>query len=152
MKPIQEGSPFCSPFFFAQVYQFIRQQQKSYYTSIKQVLLQEHFVSSIFFHLLAFFSVNTLNDLAAISPRPKTNATALILWIQTCLFYIVAAMAEYALLLTSRCWIPYVENKRYFGQLLRSTLNRLDKCMVILLPIVFFIHSFVFWKSVESYY
>ena len=115
-------------------------------------MLQEHFVSSIFFHLLAFFSVNTLNDLAAISPRPKTNATALILWIQTCLFYIVAAMAEYALLLTSRCWIPYIENKRYFGQLLKSTLDRLDKCMVILFPIVFFIHSFVFWKSVESYY
>ena len=104
------------------------------------------------FILLAFFSVNTLNDLAAISPRPKTNATALILWIQTCLFYIVAAMAEYALLLTSRVWIPYIENKKYFGQLLKSTLDRLDKCMVILFPIVFFIHSFVFWKSVESYY
>ena len=105
-----------------------------------------------FLHLKLYLSDYTLNDLAAISPRPKTNATALILWIQTCLFYIVAAMAEYALLLTSRVWIPYIENKKYFGQLLKSTLDRLDKCMVILFPIVFFIHSFVFWKSVEGYY
>ena len=98
--------------------------------------------------LILNFAVNTLNDTSTKSPRPKTNATALVSWIETCLYYIVAAMLEYAILLASNMMVSYVHKKRRCGYFLDYVVLHLDKLMVLLFPTVFSIHAFTFWTNV----
>ena len=98
------------------------------------------------------FSVNTLNEVSVRSPRPKTNATALILWIDLCLFYVVAAMIEYAALLAATNIQNMDIEKRNCNIALTYFTLHMDRVMLILFPAIFLIHSAMFWSSITGYY
>ena len=64
-----------------------------------------------------------------------------------CLYYIVAAMMEYALILACNSWVTQSrKDNRVFDFILRS----LDKVMFILFPTMFGIHIYVFWKPIQD--
>ena len=96
------------------------------------------------------FSVNTLNEVSVRSPRPKTNATALILWIDLCLFYVVAAMIEYAALLAATNIQNMDKEKRNCNKALTYFTLHMDRVMLILFPVIFLIHSAMFWSSITG--
>ena len=132
MKPILEELLSYSHFFFALV-----------------IITQKTFTFMYAINIL-LFTVNTLNEVSTKSPRPKTNATALVLWIQTCLFYIVAAMAEFACLLI----VSKIEemSKRKGQNIIALTvaIKHLDKVMLVFYPIFFAFHTSSFWSTVAN--
>ena len=108
------------------------------------------YYSHIHIKVFIFHAVNTLNEVSTKSPRPKTNATALVLWIQTCLFYIVAAMAEFACLLIASKRKEMNKGKGWVNFALTISIKHLDKVMVVFYPIIFTFNTITFWSSVAN--
>ena len=92
-------------------------------------------------------TVNTLNEVSTKSPRPREGATALVRWIELCMFNIVAAMLEFAIILT----LDKVQFKKCTssnGFIAKRQLLLLDTAMLVIFPAVFAIESLIFWSVI----
>ena len=98
---------------------------------------------------LLLCTVNILN--AAETKYPK-NSTAVVQWIMLCMFYIILAIVEYAILLSYR---KYRNPVKVTGELMADQIgeitmekisNRVDKLMLLIFPPTFISSATLFWS------
>ena len=92
--------------------------------------------------------INILNSRAANSPKSGGNANAIIQWILSCLLFIILAILEYALILCYRKYKKLTStDKMEHEQRIEKLSKLLDKLMLLIFPLAFFIFSAVFWSG-----
>ena len=120
--------------------------------------------------LLTLFlcTINTLNSVVNTTPSSGGNTSALIVWIMSCLAFIIVAIAEYAWILSHRKYLNLakiiVESSNQDSCIKPNELKpqpdehksdmpkRLDKFMVLINPPIFVVFSIVYWTLNDNRY
>ena len=106
-------------------------------------------------------TINTLNSVVNTTPSSGGNTSALIVWIMSCLAFIIVAIAEYAWILSHR---KYLNLAKIIAESSNDELKpqpeepksdmpkRLDKLMVLINPPIFVVFSIVYWTLNDNRY
>ena len=105
-------------------------------------------------------TITIFNSVTESAPKSGGSSTAIIQWILACLFFIAMAILEYSLMLGYKKYRKYKKTdkesqmkkgkKRAQNMVWRNTKDPskwLDKLMLIIFPLSFFLFSFIFWTS-----
>ena len=109
---------------------------------------------------LLLCTITIFNSVTESAPKSGGSSTAIIQWILACLFFIAMAILEYSLMLGYKKYRKYKKTdkesqmkkgkKRAQNMIWKNTRDPskwLDKFMLIIFPVSFFLFSFIFWTS-----
>ena len=104
---------------------------------------------------LTLCMINTLNSVVTTSPKSGGKPTALIIWIWSCLVFIIMAILEYSTLLyysKVKSNKDATEGKKEIKATSKADseekkFKNLDMLMLAIFPSVFLIYSLIFWLS-----
>ena len=99
--------------------------------------------------------INTLNTVVRDSPKSGGKASALMIWIMSCITFNIVPLIEYACILSHDKYLEKSKDDTSIVQTNRANkstgkqemFKRLDKFMAIISPPVFIIFAFIFWAS-----
>ena len=104
---------------------------------------------------LTLCMINTLNSVVTTSPKSGGKPTALIVWIWSCLVFIILAVLEYSTLLyysKVKSIKGAIEGKKDMKAISKADFEEkkftnMDMLMLAIFPSVFIIFSLIFWLS-----